>query len=347
MGYKCTSADHAIFVRGDDSISSIIAIYIDDITVATKSMKTINKVKDALKASYEMTNLGEITWILGMHITHDCKAGWIALSQEKFIKEVLERFGKSDIRPISTPALANEHLTKLTSPETDVKSFQRAIGALMYPMLGTRPDLAFSVGALGRHAANPGDEHLHALDRVFRYLRATSDLKLVFQQGTTKGTRLTSYVDADWASDVNDRKSTSGFVFKLSGGAVSWSSKKQPSVALSSTEAEYIAGAHAAKEAVWLERLISEVWRQPVPHAPVPLHIDNQSAIAITKNPKFHDWTKHIAVRHHFLRQQYEEEAIELLYIPTNEQIADVLTKGLVREKHERFAARMGLRRVG
>jgi Reverse transcriptase (RNA-dependent DNA polymerase) len=347
MGYERTDADHAVFIRIRDSIPSIIALYVDDITIASKSLELINQDKEALKQTYQITDLGEITWILGMHVTRDRNAGWIALSQEKYINEVLERFGKSDIRPISTPTLANEHLIKLTSPEADVKAYQRAIGVLMCPMLGTRPDLAYTVAALGRHAASPGDDHLRALERAFRYLRATSDRKLVFQRGVPGGTNLHGYVDADWASDVNDRKSTSGYVFMLAGGAISWSSKKQPSVALSSTEAEYIAGAHAAKEAVWLQRLLREIWQQSESHTPVTLLIDNQSAIAIARNPEFHDRTKHIEVRHHFLRQQFESKAIDLSYVPTEDQTADVLTKGLAREKHERFTTSMGVRRVG
>lgn len=153
---------------------------------------------------------------------------------------------------------------------------------------------------------------------------------------------LSGYVDADWASDVNDRRSTSGFVFMLGGAAISWESKKQTSVALSSTEAEYIAAAHAAKEAVWLRRLLTELGLDT--SHPTTLHIDNQSAIAIARNPEFHDRTKHIQVRYHFLLQVVESGDIALEYIPTGDQIADVLTKGLAREKHEDFAWCMGLR---
>ena len=153
------------------------------------------------------------------------------------------------------------------------------------------------------------------------------------------------FVDADWASDVNDRKSTSGFVFMLGGAAISWSSKKQTSVALSSTEAEYIAAAHATKEVVWLRRLLTELSLDLSP--PTILHVDNQSAIAIARNPEFHDRTKHIEVRHHFLRHKVEAEEICLEYISTEDQVADVLTKGLVREKHERFSGAMGVRRLG
>jgi hypothetical protein len=251
----------------------------------------------------------------------------------------------ADARPICSPTLANEHLVKIASPEIDVRSYQSAIGALMYPMLGTRPDLAYTVAALGRHSATPGSDHERALDRAFRYLRATSDWQLVFQRGTPGGTVLHGFVDADWASDVNDRKSTSGFVFMLGGAAISWSSKKQTSVALSSTEAEYIAAAHATKEVVWLRRLLTELGLNLRP--PTVLHVDNQSAIAIARNPEFHDRTKHIEVRHHFLRHKVEGEEIRLEYTPTDDQVADVLTKGIVHAKHERFSGAMGIRRLG
>jgi hypothetical protein len=165
--------------------------------------------------------------------------------------------------------------------------------------------------------------------------------RLVFRRNAPEGLTLQGYTDADWASDVNDRKSTSGFAFMLASAAVSWSSKKQASTALSSTEAEYIAAAHATKELVWLRRLLSELGQNQT--HPTPLHIDNQSAMAIAKNPKFHDRTKHIEVRYHFLRQKVEEGELALEYVPTGCQVADVLTKGLVREKHEGFAKEMGL----
>src|SRR5712692_3909452 len=287
MGYERTKADHAIFIRMHNGAHSIIALYIDDITMVSKNLETIYQDKEALKKQYEMMDLGEIAWILGIRVTHDRSAAWIALSQEKFITETLERFGKGDVCPISTPALANKHLKKLTNPEINVTSYQRAVGALMYPMLRTRPDLAYTVAALGRHAASPGADHQHTLDHAFRYLRATSDQQLIFQCGTPSGTVLHGFVDADWASNVNDRKSTSGFVFMLGGAAISWSSKKQATVALLSTEAEYLAGAHAAKEAVWLRRLLGELGQDT--NSPTALHIDNQSAIAIARNPEFHD----------------------------------------------------------
>src|SRR5882724_8495631 len=243
---------------------------------------------------------------------------------------------------MATPSLPNEQLEKLKEPEPDidVHQYQSAVGALMYAMLGTHPDLAYTVGILSQHTATPGKAHVHALNHAFRYLQATAHDTLHFD-GNELG-KLTGHVDADWAANVNDCHSISGYVFTMSGCAISWSSKKQGSVALSSTEAEYIAGTHAAKEAIWLRTLLSEFGE--LQEAPTTLLIDNQSAIAIVKNPAYHARTKHIAVRHHFLWEKYASGELSLEYIPTGEQVADVLTKGLAHEKHERFCSGMGVR---
>jgi len=253
MGYMRIEVDHAVFIWQRGDVLSIIALYINDFKlVGPPDSDDVCKDKETLKRKYNMTDLGEISWILSIHVTWDREEGWIALSQQKYLEEVLERFDKANVRPISTPSLPNHHLIRLPSPEVDTKHFQHALGALMYLMLGTHPDIAYSVAALGRHAANPGIEHQHTLNRLFRYLCGSSDYKLVYHCGTPGGNTILGYVDADWGSDVNDRKSTLGYAFTLSGGAISWSSKKQSTVALSSTKAEYIASAHAAKEAIWL-----------------------------------------------------------------------------------------------
>ena len=167
MDYQCTEADHAVFMRTRNDALSILVLYVNDITMVLEDLETINQDKAALRESYEMTDLGNISWILGMHVMRDRDAGWIAISQQKYTEEILERFRKLDICPISTPTLANEHLTKLNAPEINVKLYQSTIGTLMYPMLGTCPDLAYMVAALGRHSASPGAEHQHVLDHAF------------------------------------------------------------------------------------------------------------------------------------------------------------------------------------
>ena len=222
----------------------------------------------------------------------------------------------------------------------------------MYAMLGTRPDIAFAVGALSRHAATPGPEHWNALMRVFRYLRGTSSYALTYgADSSDRSLGITTplgYSDADWAGDHHDRRSTSAHVFQLAGGAVSWCSRKQQSVAQSSTEAEYVALAAAAKEAIWLRLLISELRLSSLHNTsgtfPVPLIlVDNQSAMSLAKNSAFHDRTKHIAVRHHFIRDEIERGTVQVEYVPTGDQLADVLTKGLSREKHTYFTRLLGL----
>ena len=288
MGYTRIEADHAVFIWRHSDVLSIIALYVDDFKlVGPPDSDDVRKDKETLKKKYHMTDLGEISWILGIHVMWDREEGWIALSQQKYLEEVLECFDKANVHPISTPSLPNHHLICLPLPEVDAKHFQHALGALMYLMLGTRPDIAYTIAALGCHAANPGIEHQHALDCLFCYLRRSSDYKLVYCCGVPGGNTILGYVDADWGSDVNDCKSTLGYAFTLSGGTISWSSKKQSAIALSSTEAEYIAGAHAAKEAIWLGRLFAGL-QQPSSF-PIPLLINNQLAIAIAKNPEFHD----------------------------------------------------------
>jgi Reverse transcriptase (RNA-dependent DNA polymerase) len=148
MGYHNTQADHAVFTRSANPHFSIIALYVDDIIMASTSLQEIERDKALLCQQYKMTDLGDLTWILGMHVTHDQTAGWISLSQEKYSTEVLEHFGKSNVCMISTPALANEHLHKLSKSESDLKPYQSTIRALMYPMLGTQPNLAYAVAVL-------------------------------------------------------------------------------------------------------------------------------------------------------------------------------------------------------
>ena len=297
LGYMHTEADHTVFICKSSGFPDIITTYVDDMGLISESLEHINRDKKALRRHYQMMDLGEMGWILGIHMTHNCEKGTIALLQEKFIKEMLVCYGMSEAHPISTPALANEHLLKLSSPEVDAKSYQCTLGSLIYPMLGTHPDLGYTIAALSRHATNPSPDHQHALEHVFCYLQATSDHQLILRRGTLGNSTLLGYADADWASDVNDCKSTSGYMFKLRGSAISWSSKKQAAIVLSSTKAEYITRAHTTKKAIWLRQLLFELGQDM--SSPTILCIDNQSTITIAQNPEFYDCTKHINIHYH------------------------------------------------
>jgi hypothetical protein len=191
----------------------------------------------------------------------------------------------------------NMKLVKVNEAEVDAKTYQSALGALMYTMLATCPDIVFAVGTLSKFAATPGQMHWTALKHVYQYLCGTINKCLTYQGDPD--TDLHVFVDADWASDINDWRSITGYAFLISGGAISWSLKKQSLVALSSTEAEYMAAAAATKEAVWLRTLLGE-FNLSKTHA-ITLHIDNQSAILLASNSMFHECTKHIAIRYHFI----------------------------------------------
>jgi hypothetical protein len=241
--------------------------------MASTSLQEIEYDKALLCQHYEMTNLGDLSWIPRMHITHDWTDGWVSLLQEKYSTKILKCFRKFTIHTISTPALVNEHLHKLSKSEFNPKPYQSAVRALIYPMLGIQPDLVYIVAALRQHNTTPGTVHFQSLDHVFRYLCKSSNLHLVFQCGMPNGTILCDFINADWASNINDQKLTSSFVFMLGGGAISWRSKKQGSVMLLSTEAEYIAITYATKEAIWLQCLLGKLSIDT--SFSTTLHIDN------------------------------------------------------------------------
>ena len=212
-------------------------------------------------------------------------------------------------------------IDKPHGPWDNTISYQSTVSSLMYAMIGTQPHIAHAVGVLSQFCMNPGQEHWNALKHVFCYLRGTSDFSIMLQGKA--GAELTSYINLDWASEKNDHCSLTGYVFFICGGAISWSSKKQHSTAQSSTEAEYMAGTHAAKGVAWLRTFLLEIGQTQ--NSPTWLLVDNQSAIALVKNPEFHNWTKHIAVQYHFIREKIEEGELVLEYIPTGEHVADIL----------------------
>jgi hypothetical protein len=230
-------------------------------------------------------------------------------------------------------------LPKLESPTIDRTLYQRLVGSLMYAMISTRPDIAYATGLLAQHAANPSDEHWSAGKRVLHYLQGTKGLSVVYQR--SKSLEPLGYVDTDYAGDKNTSRSMTGWTFLMAGGAVAWSSRKQPTVSLSSTEAEYVAAASAACELVWLHQFLSEL--DFLPDGLTTLLTDNQSSMVLARNPANHQNTKHIRVKNHFIHEMIELREISLKYIPTDEQVADILTKPLGCVKFPGFVTGMGM----
>jgi hypothetical protein len=292
-----------------------------------------------------MKDLGPAEYILGIQIIRDPDGSHLRLSQRAYLESVLRRFNMQDCAPVQTPMEPGLKLEMLpaTQQPADVP-YQAAIGSLMYAMLGTRPDLAYSVSYLSRFAARPSHDAWKAVKRVMRYIRGTLDYGLVYCRSQTTS-RLLGYSDADWSNCPDSSRSVSGYTFMLAGGAVSWASARQPCVALSSTEAEYIALTEAAKEAIWLRTFFAEIGR-PL-SAPLDILGDNQGAIALGKNPEFHKRTKHIRRRYHFIREAVDAGDVHIAFVPTRQMVADVLTKAMSRDLHSVHRSGLGVLPMG
>jgi hypothetical protein len=216
------------------------------------------------------------------------------------------------------------------------------VGSLMYAAILTRPDIAFAVQTLSQFNLNPGPAHLTAVKRVFRYLRATLDLGILYRPDQHSALELFS--DTDWANSPDDRRSVTGYLSMLAGGVVTYNSKKQPTTALSSMEAEYMALSSAVREALWLRSITTELGYTP--SLPTHISVDNRSTIAYAENSGFHALSKHIDVRHHHIRENLTSHEVSVSYCPTAENTADIFTKALDKSKHEYFVARLGMTRA-
>lgn len=347
LGFHRSEADHCLFHRlSKDGTIVLIIVYVDDFLIASNNATAIVNVKQDCAIRYNLTDMGDASFIVGIQIERNRFQRTIRLNQTSYIHSIIAKFGMDNCAAVSTPVALGVKLTKDQCPtsEDDILEMRgvpylQLLGSIAYAAIGTRPDLAYAIGVLSQFGANPGSAHWTALKRLIRYLKGTADLGLVL--GGLDDVVVTGWSDSDWAADLDSRRSIAGFTFDIAGGMVSWSSKKQPTVALSTAEAEYMAMAHASKEAIWLRTLLSEIGFPQ--ESPSTIHVDNQGAIALANNPVHHARTKHIDIRHHFIRERIQSQEIELVYCPTDQMIADVLTKGLAKPKHEGFVSDLGL----
>lgn len=343
-GFKRVEFDYGLYIIWNDTMKFVIGLYVVDLLLACNRQDRLNVMKQLLSAEYELKDLGEAKFVLGIEIERDRQRRTIYLNQSKYVEEVLERFRMSDCKPCSTPLDAG---LKLCAPsESDIKCdpaipYQSAVGSLMYAMTSTRPDLAFAVSTVSRYCSNYTTTHWQAVKQTLRYLQYTKHYRLRPGGIPDKGVVLSAYCDADWANDRDTRKSVCGHVFTIGDGVVSWNSKLMATPALSATEAEYMTTTHAAKEAMWLRQLLAQMGFTQ--EQPTVIRSDNQGAIALSKHPGHHSRTKHIDLRHHFIRYKVESGDIQLMWCPTEDMTADVLTKPLARVKHQQHCVGLGL----
>lgn len=340
-GFTISSADACVFTRRKNGETLVVVLYVDDLLIASSTVEAMVNFKRAISIKFNMKDLGETRYILGMEVIRNRAERTLELRQTGYVQRVLERFGMEQARPVATPAEGSLARSESGGKPELRGEFLQMVGAELHATRWTRPDGSFAVHELSRHMSAVEQEHVVAAKRVLRYLRGTSELGIKYggMTGSDAGTKLVGYCDSDWAGDVSTRRSTTGYVFMLGGAAVSWESRLQPTVALSSSEAEYMALSAAVQEALHLRQLLKDLGFEQ--RGATPIKEDNQACIALSKNKVTSKRTKHIDVRYHFTRERVESGEVVLEYVPSAEQLADLLTKALERVKVERLRARV------
>lgn len=341
-GFQNSPADNCLYFldRGHVHKNIYIILYVDDLVIATKDINTMNNFKRFLLKQFEMVDLKEINYFLGIKIERTNSE--ISLDQTTYLKSILKKFNMSECNPVSTPLPVKLNYSELNSEDNYDAPCRNLIGCLMYAMLCTRPDLCTAVNLLSRYQNKCNKELWLCLKRVLRYVKGTIDIKLIYKRNKNYGEKLTGYVDADWASNELDRRSTTGCLFKLfENCTVTWITRRQNSVAVSSTEAEYMAVFEAVKEVLWIKSLLNSI--NVNMSEPITLYEDNQSCIAMANNPVGHKRSKHIDIKYHFIREQVEKNIVCLKYLPSGHQEADLLTKSLPPHQFRELREKMGL----
>lgn len=330
-----SKTEPCVYFRNKNKNIFIIAIYVDDFLLFSNDKEEEAHIKGELMSTFKMKDLGDAQQVLGMRIRR--KKNELLLDQTQYIDKILERFNMSDAKPCATPAEPGISLLK-ANKEDDSYPYRELTGCLMYLAMTCRPDIGHIASVLSQYNNCYTDEHWKASKRVLRYLKGTKNLCLCYSKGNTN---LIGYVDADWANDKQDRRSYTGLVFKLGGSTITWESRKQQTVALSSTEAEYLALSDGAKEGKYIKALLLELIGK---NEPVVIYNDNQSAQKLSENHILNKRTKHIDIRYHFVREAVEEGSILLRYLPTEDMIADIMTKSLSGPKHTKYLTLLGLK---
>ena len=326
--FKKLKSDSGVFCRRKGKEFEIIAVYVDDCVVIGKNVEIVEKLKKMLSDGFKMVDSGEINWILGIEVIKT-KKGY-GLSQQNYCKELIKRFDMGKMKTKRTPVTVEKvsRMFNCAGKEID-KPYINAVGGLLYLAICTRPDLAFVVGLLGRFNSCPKEEHWETICHVFKYLIGNTNRILLIE---SKDLNLECYVDADWAGDKLDRKSTSGFLLKVGGAVFSWKSKKQTSQALSTMEAEYIALNEGLKELVWARQFLMEIKNEEIK---CKVWEDNQSCISLVKGESKFSKAKHIDLLYHWNQEVFEKGIVEIDYCPSKCQLADALTKAIGPEKFE------------
>lgn len=338
IGFQASSADSCLFVANRNGKTVYLIVYVDDFLIGCESEQEIVRVHEQLKEFFEIICLGDVKHFLGLEVRKENNVYNLALTN--YIDKLVTRTGLSEAKVAKTPMdqgyLKNEIESK---PMEDCTKYRSVVGALLYVAVCARPDIMNSAAILGRKFSSPSENDWTAAKRVVRYLKGTRDWKL--QLGSNAIQELVAFSDADWAGDTRTRKSTTGFVVYYAGGAVSWASRRQDSVTLSTMEAEYVALAETCQEVIWLRRLLMDLGE--LQKNATIVNEDNQACLSFAKLERCSKRSKHIETKHHFVRDLCEGGDVILQYCPTDNMNADIFTKPLGTIKHHQFARELGL----
>jgi hypothetical protein len=350
IGFTRSDEDPCLYLKGEGDSFVAIGVHVDDGILVGKA-SVIEEIKSQVKEVFTITDGGDLAYFLGLEFIRDRENQRTLIHQTRYTTDLLVHHQMEHSAPKSTPWDSGVTLSTTMSPtseeereEMTLVPYRQAVGELMFLSVSTRPDIAHAVGQCARFVSNPGLQHWSAVKRIHRYLNGTRSLGIGFDG--EQSLQLLGYSDANWAGQDN-RRSTSGNLFMLGGGAISWRSQQQQTVALSTMESEYMSLSACTQQAVWLRRLLLEIDdRLGMMRESGPTHImeDNQACIQFAKDPKDHTRAKHIAIRYHFVREKILAGDICVDYCHTNEMIADLLTKAITSNQFRALLEKMGMR---
>lgn len=333
---KCLS-EYALYVKFANERILLVCLYVDDLIFTGNSQSMIDELKKSMTKEFEMTDIGLMSYYLGIEVKQTDDG--IFISQEGYAKEILKKFGMDKCNPVGTPI---EHKAKPSKHDggeaVDSTQFKSLVGSLRY-LTCTRPDILFAVGLISRFMEEPTTKHLEIAKRILRYIKGTVDYGMFYS--TSEDFKLVGYSDSDWAGDKDDGRSTTGFIFFLGNNAFTWSSKKQPIVTLSSCEAEYVAATSCVCHAIWLRSMLKELHMEQ--EDATEIYVDNKSAIDLAKNPVYHDRSKHINTRYHFIRECIARKDVQVIHTRSENQVADILTKPINEKDFSRQRMMLGV----
>jgi hypothetical protein len=349
LGYARLHKDRCVFLKAAADGFTIVSLYVDDLLIITPNKSLAAELKASLSARFHMKDLGPVKTILGWEIHRHRENRTLFINQSYYCSTVMERFHMSTSNPVKTPFECTTPLSQAhcaSSPEDIAymqdKNYRSVVGSIMYLAMGTRPDLAYALQQLSQFLHNPGPAHWRAAKRVLRYLKGTPSLGITFGgRDSTSNPFISAYVDANYAMCLDTRRCVSGFIILFFGNLISWMSKKQSIVTLSTTEAEFVALALCIQECLYIRQLAAELHHTS--DQPIPVHEDNQSTIRIAQNAEHHGRSKHIDVRFMFVRDLVENKEFILHYCPTKDQLADFFTKAHPEPAFRKFCASLRL----